>query len=366
MAAMQMVVHCLCRPQEPGTKGRGGRVTCAAAVLWEQQWEQQPLLLVHSAASHHSSGHNVLMSQENHHHQKSRPSSSGGSSGPRPPTSSRPEGGVLLVHRRVRAEAHEGPAIVQRLIVPRRPRHAPEVKAQLLQQRPFVVHAPLGVVLPLACLRVALHQGLNHAGPARFPARGRAVGRRPEVCARQDIGHRALVAVEVVTPANAVCDVDANVREGPHLGKNRPLEGLNTDATAPPRSGVQVALVEVLVNGGLHVAAQVPHLVSAFDDKGARIKTLRSVRDPQLTDEARVVQGDRGHVGRRDLIGRRRHGIGALRLCCGHRDRGPEHHRASAHGHGPKQVPAREGAADADRAPPSPSVALAGATSAAR
>mmetsp|Transcript_98874 Transcript_98874/g.308085 ORF Transcript_98874/g.308085 Transcript_98874/m.308085 type:complete len:403 (-) Transcript_98874:163-1371(-) len=218
--------------------------------------------------------------------------------------------GVVRVHLGLRAEAHERHAIVQRLGVDRGAGHAREVQADLLDERPFVVHAPLREVLPTLALRVLLHERLHQAGPARVAAGRWPVGRRPHVRAREDIGHRALVAVEVVAAADAVRDVDADVRKGPHLGEDGLPQRLLPDDPAAPRARVHILLVEVLVNGGVNVAAQVPDLVGTPDHEGASVERLRPGGDRQLRYQARVVERRRGQVGHRHLRGGHRHGVG--------------------------------------------------------
>mmetsp|Transcript_98877 Transcript_98877/g.308100 ORF Transcript_98877/g.308100 Transcript_98877/m.308100 type:complete len:363 (-) Transcript_98877:357-1445(-) len=218
--------------------------------------------------------------------------------------------GVVRVHLGLRAEAHERHAIVQRLGVDRGAGHAREVQADLLDERPFVVHAPLGVVLPLACFRVALHERLHQASPPRELASRRAIPGRPHVGAGEDVGHRALVPVDVVPLADAVGDVDADVRECAHLREDRLAEGLLPDHAAPPRASIHVVLMKVLLDGGINVATRIPDRVRTLDDEAARVEGLRPTRDRDLRNQAGVVQRRGHHVGHRDLRRRHRQGIG--------------------------------------------------------
>mmetsp|Transcript_98872 Transcript_98872/g.308075 ORF Transcript_98872/g.308075 Transcript_98872/m.308075 type:complete len:316 (-) Transcript_98872:533-1480(-) len=227
--------------------------------------------------------------------------------------------GVVGVHLGLRAEAHERRAVVQRLGVDRRARHSGEVQAELLDERPLVVHAPLGIVLPLACLRVAFHERLHQACPPRKLASRRAISGRPHVGAGEDVRHRALVPVEVVPLANTIGDVDADVREGAHLREDRVAEDLLPDHAASPRAGVHVVLMKVLLDGRVDVAARVPDRVRAFDDETARIEGLWPTWGRNLRNQARVVQRRGHHVGHRDLQRRHRQGIG--HRACGHRGR---------------------------------------------
>mmetsp|Transcript_59647 Transcript_59647/g.174446 ORF Transcript_59647/g.174446 Transcript_59647/m.174446 type:complete len:219 (+) Transcript_59647:58-714(+) len=198
---------------------------------------------------------------------------------------------VVCVHSGRRGELQQRGAVVQRLAVRRRAGHAGEVEAQLLNERPLIVHAPLSHILPLACLAVALHQGLHQAGPTRIAACGRAVGRGPQVGACEDVRHGALVPVIVVALADTVRDVDADVREGAHLRQDCLPQGLLSDDAAAPGASVHVVLVEVLVDGRVDVAARVPGLVRALDDEAARVEGLGPARHGELGDQAGVVEG---------------------------------------------------------------------------
>mmetsp|Transcript_67680 Transcript_67680/g.153054 ORF Transcript_67680/g.153054 Transcript_67680/m.153054 type:complete len:324 (-) Transcript_67680:137-1108(-) len=181
-----------------------------------------------------------------------------------------------------------------------------KVQAQLLDQGPLVVHAPLGHVLPLARLVVLLHKRLHHAGPSRVATSRRPIRRGPKVCSCQDVRHGTLVPVDVVALAGAVGDVDADVREGAHLREDCVSQRLPAHDAPAPRSGVQVILIEVLVDGRINIPAHVPDLISALDDEAARVECLRTRGDGELGYQAGVVERRRHHVDLRDL--RRRNG----------------------------------------------------------
>mmetsp|Transcript_76187 Transcript_76187/g.184256 ORF Transcript_76187/g.184256 Transcript_76187/m.184256 type:complete len:277 (-) Transcript_76187:268-1098(-) len=213
-------------------------------------------------------------------------------------------GHVVWVHLGPGGEFEQGRAVVHGLAVEWWMGDLLEIKAQLLDERPLVVHAPLGHVLPLAGLRIALHEGLHQAGPARVAAGGGAIGRGPRVGASEDVRHGALVPVIVVALADTVRDVDADVREGAHLRKYRVPQGLLPDDAAPPRASVQVVLVEVLVNGSIDVAPRVPDLVGALDHEATGVEGPRALRDHKVGDQARVVERRGGHVSQRYSRGR--------------------------------------------------------------
>mmetsp|Transcript_46102 Transcript_46102/g.144628 ORF Transcript_46102/g.144628 Transcript_46102/m.144628 type:complete len:207 (+) Transcript_46102:82-702(+) len=148
---------------------------------------------------------------------------------------------VRLLHGSVRGihlggwgELQERGAVVQGIGVNRGVGHTREVQAQLLDERPFVVHSPLGDVLPLACLGVALHDRLDKSRPARKAAGGRSVAREAHVRAGEDIRHGALVPIVVVALAHAVRDVDADVRKRSHLRVDCLPQGLLADDPPSP------------------------------------------------------------------------------------------------------------------------------------
>mmetsp|Transcript_62604 Transcript_62604/g.158498 ORF Transcript_62604/g.158498 Transcript_62604/m.158498 type:complete len:225 (-) Transcript_62604:441-1115(-) len=209
---------------------------------------------------------------------------------------------------------------MERLIVDRRTRDAGEVQAELLNQGPLVVHSPLSIVLPLARCRVALHQRFDEARPPGETPSRRTVRGRTQVCPCENIGHRALVAIVVVAFAYTVRDVDLDVWESPHLAEHGIPQGLLADDPTAPRARIKVLLMEILVDCGIDVTAEVPHLVGALDHEATRVKGLRPVRDHQVLDQARIVERLGCHVCGRDHRGRQDSSIRCLRLSGGRQD----------------------------------------------
>merc|ERR1712039_888647 len=104
---------------------------------------------------------------------------------------------VGLIHHRLRRELQERGAVMQGLEIPPRVRYPLEVQAELLNERPLVVHTPLSIILPLPSGRIFLHKRLHHACPSRKAASGWAIRGWSGVGAGEHIGHGTLVAIIV-------------------------------------------------------------------------------------------------------------------------------------------------------------------------